>query len=429
MVPILLVLCSLNGASDREAGRDTDSDNVMSGDAIFADVVRYAAFGEHRTGTKGDLQTSAWLLDELKKAGIEASEQPWDLRQFFLTECRLEVNGKKLDSFPFWYPNATGPEGLLAPLAMLDNDTPSGALKGRIAYVNGAALGENLWIDGVNLIAERAAREGAVGLVAVVRNYSMQVAAINARAPYHQSPLPIPTVLVSGADETALDTAAAEGAEALLVLTGKDDLRAEANNVVGTIERGPKWIVVTTPSSGWFRCSGERGPGVALFLAMARWAAQHPGELSYLFLANAGHELDNVGAHHSLDKYGPPVEDVACWIHLGASIATRAWKTTETGFEPLPHVAPGGNLVGTPDLVPLLERAFADAQALKPRSGEPIAGELRHFIAAGYRSFGFFGPHHFFHTRDDTPETTEPAFLEPIARGLVNVLETLERGG
>jgi hypothetical protein len=64
-----------------------------------------------------------------------------------------------------------------------------------------------------------------------------------------------------------------------------------------------------------------------------------------------------------------------------------------------------------------------------PRSGGFIAGELQHFIEAGYRAFGFFGGHHFFHTPHDTPATTEPAFLERVASALVDVVEKVEAEG
>jgi hypothetical protein len=143
-------------------------------------------------------------------------------------------------------------------------------------------------------------------------------------------------------------------------------------------------------------------------------------------MGNSGHELDNIGAHHTLDKYAPAAEDVACWIHLGASIATRDWEKTESGYQPSDKVNPSLNLVGTEDLMPVLMAAFTNVPGYKPRSKGRVAGELRHFMSAGYRAFGFFGGHRYFHTRLDTPETTGPEFLEPVARALVQVIQNLE---
>jgi hypothetical protein len=163
-----------------------------------------------------------------------------------------------------------------------------------------------------------------------------------------------------------------------------------------------------------------------MLLGLARWAATADLPFSLRFIANSGHELDNMGAHFSLDAYGPPPKDVACWIHLGASIGAREWKVDADGNSiPLDECNTIGNLVGTPDLLPLLEQAFHNVPAYKPRSGEPILGELRHFIKAGYRSYGFFGSHHYFHTPLDTDATVSPELLDPIGDALRQSVELL----
>lgn len=53
-------------------------------------------------------------------------------------------------------------------------------------------------------------------------------------------------------------------------------------------------------------------------------------------------------------------------------------------------------------------------------------GELRVVLENGYRAFGFYGGHPWFHTPLDVPEATEPAFLEPIARACVAAIEAIE---
>ena len=86
--------------------------------------------------------------------------------------------------------------------------------------------------------------------------------------------------------------------------------------------------MISTPYSAWFKAGGERGPGVALFLALARWAAKHPTEDSYLFVASSGHELGGAGIKSFMDKYAPPPDQVTCWLHLGASISAYDWEKT-----------------------------------------------------------------------------------------------------
>ena len=404
----------------------TAGDEMLKGETLYQDVVTYASRSPHRTGTPGDLGTSEWIAGELKKAGFETQLQTWKVRQFLNPVSTLKIGADEVDCFPFWYPKATGAQPVAAPLVLLSKTAADEELRGRIVFVPAKIVGAAVYYEGINPVAERCAKAGAVGLAAVVGSLSGELAAINANEPYHQKPLPLPAVIVAMKDQERIEKAAQEGRTASLLITGQDNAEAKAENVAGTLKRGKRWIVVTTPTSGWFTCAGERGPGVALFLALARWAAQSGSTLSYLFLSNSGHELDNMGAHFTLDAYAPPSKDVACWIHLGASIATREWQKTDQGLKPLPDVNKNLSLAGTEDLMPLLKPAFQNVPGYAPRSQGPIAGELRHFVSAGYRVFGFFGGHAYFHTMMDTPATTNPALLEPVGRALVEVIRQVE---
>ena len=404
----------------------------MDGESLYADVVQYAEYAPHRTATQGDLDTAQWIAGELEAAGLVTQIYPWPVRQYFLEESNLKIAGESVDSFPFWYPKDTESETITAPLAIMTNETGPGELSGRIAFYSWEHFdfpGALYFGPGVNQLALQAKEAGALALVVTAPADSYGLAAINAREPYHQSPLPLPAVAIGIQTEVAtVNTAAQAGETASLFIKGTDNQNAEAKNVIGRLERGDRYVVVSTPISGWFECAGERGPGVVLFLGLARWAAQSDSDFSYLFLANSGHELDNMGAHFSLSKFAPKTADVATWIHLGASIATRQWEMTDAGPKPLAKVNDKLSLTGVDDLVPVLEDAFADAPGYDPYSASEgrVAGELRHFIDSGYRAFGIFGGHFFFHTRNDTPATTGPEFLEPVGQALVKVIQELE---
>ncbi|MCH7749719.1 MAG: hypothetical protein IH939_16655 [Acidobacteria bacterium] len=71
---------------------------------------------------------------------------------------------------------------------------------------------------------------------------------------------------------------ASVGDKVTLRLTGRMDEAAEAVNVAGRLVRNEEadWSVISTPSSGWFTCAGERGPGIAALLALAEWAHFDP---------------------------------------------------------------------------------------------------------------------------------------------------------
>src|SRR5687768_8402871 len=84
---------------------------------MYADVVRYCAFGDHRTASEADLRTVAWLKTRLRDLGFETQRQPFRVRQFFLGKCRLTVQGEGVDAFPLWCPQPAGRRPLAARLA------------------------------------------------------------------------------------------------------------------------------------------------------------------------------------------------------------------------------------------------------------------------------------------------------------------------
>ena len=62
--------------------------------------------------------------------------------------------------------------------------------------------------------------------------------------------------------------------------------------------------MLSTPLSGWHACGGERGPGVALLLAIARAFAADPARLpnvgTLVLFGDSAHELGDLGAERSL---------------------------------------------------------------------------------------------------------------------------------
>jgi len=408
----------------------------LNGQSLYKDVTTYADIKVHRTGTEGDHLTSRWIEKSLKDTGFKTQLKPWRLKQFFLTKCTLTIGNEKVDTFPTWYPKDTGRTPLAGKLALY-NEADVSNLKGRIALAGGDfSVSANV---GANVEAEVAKKAGAIGLVVVSRgSNSGLLAAANARRKdqegykvpkYFQAPLPLPTVIIAEKDNERLSPVLAKNPKAEIIIQGSHKTNTQAFNVLGVLQRGDKWIVVTTPSSGWFSCGGERGPGVALFLGLAKWAAKNDTKHSYIFIANSGHELDNMGAHFTLDEYLPEhgihTKNVTAWLHLGASIANRQWKKADKEFIPLDK--PGTIfLQGTRELLPHLQGAFKGFDGYRIGSGF-YAGELKVIIEAGFNAFGFFGANYFFHQQEDTECSTEPELLEPVALSLVEILEALDK--
>ena len=74
-------------------------------------------------------------------------------------------------------------------------------------------------------------------------------------------------------------------------------------------------LVITTPISGWFTCSGERGCGIAVALEVAKELSKfHPVDLVF----TNGHELGYQGAYEFVTDYQKIPTAV---LHLGSCLA------------------------------------------------------------------------------------------------------------
>jgi hypothetical protein len=235
----------------------------------------------------------------------------------------------------------------------------------------------------------------------------------------------VPILLVAGREEECLNQAGAEGQEATFLLDGsyRD---AVLKNVIGEIRRGDNLVVVTTPSSGWFRCAGERGTGIALWLAMARWLGERESQLSYLFAATPGHEVRGVGMRRFLDEEAPPPEEVRCWSHFGAGAATYQWQETSHGLCRLAR--PDERYVMYSEgLQLLLERAFAGIPAVNLVQSDRLPSAMAFVLRRGYRGFGVVSGHAFVHAPGDVAgRVTGPELLAPMGRAFQSALLEIE---
>lgn len=404
------------------------AESFLAGQRLYQDVVKYCDFGEHRTATEADVKTSRWLAGELRHAGYNTRLHPFKLRQFFPRRISLQVSGRQLEAFPLWWPKPTGSKPVVAPLALAEAASiASGALKGKIALVSipqapGASLTPNSVVH--RALAPLWA-SGAVAVIGVDQVATGEIFALNAMA--GPQPWPLPLLNVGQRDEAFLKQAAAQGAQVSLLLDGAYNDQAEAFEVVGQQEHGKYLVIVSTPSSGWFRCAGERGPGVALWLALARWAAARQSALGFLFVASSAHELDGLGIRHFIERLAPKPETVKCWLHLGAGIATYDYKIEGGKLEKLAQASRMRRLYSAPQFVSALTRAFADLPDLKPIVTDKPGGEMLLMAQRGYPFMGFAGGSVFHHMPGDLPaRATGPELLEPVAQALVKALTIIE---
>jgi len=416
-----------NGRRAVAAPRGSDS-GPLSGTNLYEDIITYYNLGEHRTATEGDLKTSQWLLEQLRRAGSKATQQSFSLRQFFVRQTKLTLADRNIRAFPLWFPRSTGIvpiAGTLVSLEMTRESTSS--LRGKLALVKFPADAGGAMVEGSihSKLIRAAATAGASAVIAISEGPTKEIVALN--SPAGSEPWPIPVVLTGQRDEPYLGDAVKSGAKVTLLLEGDDDKDAKAKNVIARVDRGGKdLIVVSTPQSGWFRCAAERGPGIALFLGLARWANRRPSGASFLFVSTSGHEIGGLGMQAFLKELAPTPDRVLCWIHLGAGIASYAWEETQSGPRRLQEPDSRRLLMTSPDLVPLLTTTLAGQPGLTPTVGRAV-GEFELILKAGYRGFGIAAAHRFHHTPADSPEMTGPEIIEPVGRALVSTVEAVQQ--
>ena len=398
-------------------------DDVFSGAKLMADVEAYVGFGTHRTGSVGDLATSAWFADYWRGLGYEIEQMDVETPNADTTVARLTAGGATFDGFAQPPLAFTPAEGITGKLVRWSEASPAD-VKGAIAYVHiprapgGLALGADY-----RAAFQAAAKAGAIGVLAAMSGPSGEVVAIN--TPVAMT-LDIPVLQLGDKLKPQLDGIVDVGQDVTLTITGPGGTRVGKNTVARYGAEGP-WIIVSTPQSGWFTCGGERGPGIAMSRALAAWAIKSELPVRWLFVATSGHEWIDHGAHlfHELSAPGP--DETALWWHLGAAFGARAYEETPDGLvaKDTPNLTRA--LMATPDLVPLIETAFAGQKVIEtpmPADLSKALGEYRLVLEEGYPSgAGFWGGNAHFHTPIDGADATTGAIMEPIARAVAEVIE------
>lgn len=391
----------------------------MAGAELYQDVVTYCELGEHRSASEDDLETADWLYRSLHRVQIEAKRHPFELSQFLLSRHRLRLGDETLESFPLWPPCATD-GSLSAAVRYVAESQVLPDLDGCAAMVEVASDGAHVLGHDDAQMLQRIAHAGPRAILAVTPHPSGELVALD--PPADLEPWPCPIALIGARTRDRL-VASANGAKIELETSGARERDAIAYNVVGSIPRGPRLIVVSASYSGWFRCAGEHGGSVAMWLALARWAQNRDSDTSFLFVACSGHELGALGMAHFMQHQAPASHQVASWLHLGSGIGTYAYTETADGLVKTNQASPLRPWCNDDGLATLLTAHFA----LRSQRGTPHGAEARMLIDGSPRVWTLEASSALDHLRQDLPEaSTAPELLEPVGRRLVRVLETVE---
>jgi hypothetical protein len=418
-------LVSLTGASASAASPPP------SISTIEADLLKYVGFGEKRAGGVGDMACGEWLAEELARAGYLVEKQSFQVPFFEATQAQLICGEAKASVLPQPIVIPTGPDGVAGPLVRVDSAGRfAGSLAGAIALVD---LPYARWSSALPSVVrkpiETAFAGGAKAVVAITNGPTGKVIALNAdgRKPMFAGPV----ALLAPESSGPFLAAAFQRQEARLTVDGRGGQRP-AFNFVGRIDRRKgRWLAISTPRSGWFGCAAERGPGVAAWLDLARWAVKAMPDHDLAFICNTGHEYEYLGAVEAMKQIAPAPDKTRFWLHLGANVAARDWHELPGKWNPLPSVDSQRILSITPELLPLARTIFAGQIGYEAPVSSAVlsAGELDEVIKAGYApAAGVFGVHRYHHVAEDDERCLDAPATAAAAQGFRKLLKTVASG-
>ena len=369
------------------------------GARLYETVREYAAIGEHhRTGTAEDTRTLDWFERSLRALGATTERQDWSFDRYDAA-WRVTVDGAEVAALPVFYAG-TGEVDAAAPLT---------------ATVGAVSAGDfSSWAK----IVDEARAAGAPVAVLATESPGGALVAPN-RSPSRRGS-GLPALLVAGALADRLRVSPVRARIVARIVPGR------AENVIGRLGAGPDRdrILLTTPLSGWFRCAGERGTGIAVMLAVAgRLAAEG---VPLLLNGNSGHELVDLGAHHYA-RTNPAARGI---FHFGASVAAGEGPGGDlrlTDGVKVRACVPGGAAALAAAFAPLGKTPLVIGDAERARS-ESWVGEARAWCTLDRPLLSMAGGFPLFHTPEDVPDrATTPALLERVYHAALEAARVLAR--
>ncbi|MEQ1755490.1 MAG: hypothetical protein ABL973_15315 [Micropepsaceae bacterium] len=393
-----------------------------AGRKLFADVLKYELFGNHRVGSPGARLALEWIAAELSRAGLVVSSQDFVVpRQYEFENGVLLTGSGSCPVVPHWWP----PEShssfeLTAPVAS------SGSARGKfalatLAYDQGAYLGA----------AQRATLEAAfarepAAVLLTIEHPSSEIFTYNVSQ--EDRPWPVPVILVAPRDQPLLKTAQTSGQQITVRVNGAYHHKVAARNVIGQCNGGAKRsIVISTPVTSWFTSTCERGPGIACLLAIARQVNTRWPRANFIFAATSGHEVGHGGMEKFIECGAPTPEATDVWIHLGASLACYGWHS-EAGQWVRDDVVDVRRrvMLRSQEIAGIANRCFSSIGGMTLTGEAAAVGELREVHRAGYERFvGMAGSHTFFHTPTDNSGTTGAEILSPVLAAFEQLIDVV----
>jgi len=402
-----LAAAAAMGAAPRSRTAFAQSGADPAAGRIAAVIREFEAQGFHRTATPVDRASGEWLADQVKRAGLKPSLEPFAISRVDPLRAVVVAGNRRIAGVPLFDAAFTSADGVRAPLG---SGGPAAAVLLVETAVNAAGAGP---------LGEARRANTHKAIVAITRGGRPGLCPSNADS--FLSPFGPPVVQVSSDDAPFLAGHAASGGEVTVIAEVKRTA-ASADNVTAALDgTNPSLppLVVMTPRSGWYSCASERGGGIAVWLEMMRTLRTSPPRRPVWFVASSGHELGHLGINAYIDRRSGIVTNAVGWLHLGANVGAAT---------------DAANMVQASDdrMDALLSEAMT-AVGLKvdrraPRGRVP-SGEAEAVHRRGGRYVSIIGSSALFHNPEDRgPEAINPGTIARFAQAFTALARQLANG-
>jgi len=311
----------VHASHEEPALSDFDGIAGLDLDTIERRIRAFEAYGNHRTGWAADDRSGAWLRDELKGVGVAGALERFDFIRVEYRNARITWAGGFVEGTPMYDGGFTDFGGIQGELCDENDSDPFG----KIIVAGATARGDQRWTGtDVRVFYDDLFEKGLIAAVVPTGDPDGNVVLRDAL--HIRTPFDIPVLQISAKDHRTLSTATMLGSAEVKLEADGERLKSRANNVVATVpgsdsEADP--VVVLVQRSGWFGAAGERGAGVAIWLAVAEAIAKEQPHRPVQFLAASGAELRNTGLEFHLRAHPGLAKRSVTFLDLGPSLGAR----------------------------------------------------------------------------------------------------------
>jgi hypothetical protein len=338
----------------------------------------YDAQGWHRTGTEVDAQSAAWLANTLVEMGAQPTLEEFAFERVEPLAANLQVDGQLIEGLPLFDAPALHGGSLEGPLGAQGSASPVGVM------ISTSPAPDPEY----DAIRKNSAHQA---LVVITVGPAPGLQARNAG--HYKQPFGVPVLQVGSHNLDLLLSAAESKTNARLAI----EIRRVAAKSANVVVRIPGAngalapIVVTTPRTGWWNCSGERGGGIACWFEVLRSALAEPYAREGMFIAFAGHELDFLGIQMFLERHPNMPAAAHAWVHFGANVGAARGAAIRLSASRAEDLEAGRAALERHDVGPVGG----------PPAGTVIGGESHVAAGLGGRCVALLGGNELFHLESD----------------------------